>query len=63
MDYFKIGRKTVLNYLDTGKVLKSKEGAVYLYSKELSAELARKLKNNLDIVKSKIKSANIVWGA
>lgn len=59
MDYFKVGRKTVLNYLDTDKVLKSKETAVYLYSQELSAELAGKLINNLDIVKSKVNSGNI----
>jgi hypothetical protein len=40
LEYLKVGRKTVLNYLDSDKILKSNGIEVYLYSQEISQSKA-----------------------
>jgi len=56
-EYLKVGRKTVLNYLDSDKILNSNGINVYLYSQEINKSKMDSLKKNLD--KSQLKSNNI----
>ena len=58
-DYLKVGRRTILNYLNTDLILKTKDFELYLYNQELSPEKEEELVNNYDIALSKLKSAEI----
>lgn len=51
-------RRTILRYLDSDLILKSKDLKVFLYSEALSAKKVEELKNNLLVADLKV---NEVW--
>lgn len=59
LDYLKVGRRTVLKYIDSDKILKSNGIMIYLYSQEISKSKADNLKQSLDKNKSQVKFENI----
>ena len=59
MDYFQVMRRTILRYLDSDLIFKSKDLKVFLYSEVLSTKKIEELKNNLPMANLKVKSE--VW--
>ena len=56
MDYFQVMRRTILRYLDSDLIFKSKDLKVFLYSEVLSTKKIEELKNNLPMANLKVKS-------